>query len=1021
MRILKIRFCNLNSLAGEWEVDLTDPAYRNEGLFAITGPTGAGKSTLLDAICLALYGRTPRQANVSKSQNEVMSRQTGECFAEVEFETPQGRWRVHWSQHRSRRLPDGALQQPKQEIIEVDSGKVLHTRIRDVAETIERLTGMDFDRFTRSMLLAQGGFAAFLQADPDARAPILEQITGTSIYSEISIAVHRRRAQEKQTLEQLQAAQSGLQLLSDEDETLLSRELAQVGEAVHEQQTALEQQQRLLEWRSQLERETRRSETLAQQRAELDQALDAFAPAQAQLQQALDAQALRADYEPLQQRRRDLEQARQTLEQLRQGLPTLEQTSEDSAAQLAQARQGVEQAQAQLTRQQPLIARLREQDWQVRAQQQTVQQLQQQLPAQLLAEPAPDPARLEAEITATEQAIVETLGANTREQLVEQLEQIRSRGETLAELKRLVQQAEELADERAELDKAEAALQQQSRELEADIEQRTQQLEALQREQQDLAKMQRLADRIASLEQQRHELEAGKPCPLCGATEHPWQREAPPEMSAERARLQTVEQALATLQPALQKQQLRRAELSAEMRNRVQQRQQNQTRRAALDAPIAGCLQALDWGTLPASQQVISAHQEAGSQWQALNTRLRQLDALEARQKQQREERERQRQRLEWDRARAELARQQALRAELSPEPDTDAFEQRLQQALNAARQALEQAQQREADSRQALERRRQQLLDEQARIDRLDQQLGGMQEAFSAALRATRFADEAALTAALLPTDQLQALQQQAQSLREREAELNGLLRHNRETLEALRQQALTTESTEQLTARQQQLKQHLDQLLEKRGSLQQQLSRNSELKRRFGEQQQAIEAQQRELSRWDQLHELIGSADGKKFRNFAQGLTFELMVGHANRQLQKMSDRYLLTRDGEQPLELNVIDNYQAGEVRSTKNLSGGESFLISLALALGLSSMASRNVRVDSLFLDEGFGTLDEDALETALDTLAGLQQEGKLIGVISHVQALKERIGTRIEVQPLSGGRSRILGPGCRPVG
>src|SRR5690606_26579641 len=139
--------------------------------------------------------------------------------------------------------------------------------------------------------------------------------------------------------------------------------------------------------------------------------------------------------------------------------------------------------------------------------------------------------------------------------------------------------------------------------------------------------------------------------------------------------------------------------------------------------------------------------------------------------------------------------------------------------------------------------------------------------------------------------------------------------------------------------------------------------------------------------------LHDLIGSADGKKYRNFAQGLTFEHMVSHANRQLRKMTDRYLLIPDEEHPLELNVIDNYQAGEIRSTKNLSGGESFIVSLTLALGLSKMASRKVRVDSLFLDEGFGTLDEETLETALDNLAGLQQDGKLIGIISHVSVLK----------------------------
>lgn len=120
---------------------------------------------------------------------------------------------------------------------------------------------------------------------------------------------------------------------------------------------------------------------------------------------------------------------------------------------------------------------------------------------------------------------------------------------------------------------------------------------------------------------------------------------------------------------------------------------------------------------------------------------------------------------------------------------------------------------------------------------------------------------------------------------------------------------------------------------------------------------QKAAIEAQKKECHRWEKLHGLIGSADGKKYLNFAQGLTFELMVSLANRQLEKMTDRYLLIRDEQQPLELNVVDNYQAGEIRSTKNLSGGESFIVSLTLALGLSKMASRKVRVDSLFLDEG----------------------------------------------------------------
>jgi exonuclease SbcC len=142
--------------------------------------------------------------------------------------------------------------------------------------------------------------------------------------------------------------------------------------------------------------------------------------------------------------------------------------------------------------------------------------------------------------------------------------------------------------------------------------------------------------------------------------------------------------------------------------------------------------------------------------------------------------------------------------------------------------------------------------------------------------------------------------------------------------------------------------------------------------------------------------------------------------MVSRANEQLARMTDRYLLIRDQAQPLELNVIDSWQAGEIRSTKNLSGGESFVVSLALALGLSEMVGGNVRVDSLFLDEGFGALDEEALETALETLAGLRREGKLIGVISHVGALKERIACQLEVVPGTGGQSVVQGAGVRRV-
>lgn len=217
MRILKIRFKNLNSLVGEWEIDLTHPAFVSDGIFSITGPTGSGKTTILDAVCLALYGRTPRLSKITKSENELMARQTGECFSEVLFETQAGRFLCHWSQRRARKKPEGELQTPKHEIANADTNQILESKLRGVAEQIELATGMDFDRFTRSMLLAQGGFAAFLQANPDERAPILEQITGTEIYSHISIGVHERRSKERKTIDLMQAELAGVQLLGDEE------------------------------------------------------------------------------------------------------------------------------------------------------------------------------------------------------------------------------------------------------------------------------------------------------------------------------------------------------------------------------------------------------------------------------------------------------------------------------------------------------------------------------------------------------------------------------------------------------------------------------------------------------------------------------------------------------------------------------------------------------------------------------------------------------------------------------------
>lgn len=201
----------------------------------------------------------------------------------------------------------------------------------------------------------------------------------------------------------------------------------------------------------------------------------------------------------------------------------------------------------------------------------------------------------------------------------------------------------------------------------------------------------------------------------------------------------------------------------------------------------------------------------------------------------------------------------------------------------------------------------------------------------------------------------------------------------------------------------------QELDQAL---GKLQEKLDEDARARKRGVELLGELERQQERCSLWGKMKELIGSADGRKFRAFAQSLTLDCLLEQANHQLRDLAPRYRLQRVPGVAMELQVLDGDMGDEVRSVHSLSGGEGFLVSLALALGLSSLSSSRTRVESLFVDEGFGSLDATSLDRALDALQALQATGRQVGVISHVAGLAERIGFQVEVVRQGTGRSSV---------
>jgi DNA repair protein SbcC/Rad50 len=1097
MKILELRFKNLNSLYGEWHIDFTDPEYLSHGIFAITGPTGAGKSTILDALCLALYGTTPRLGKITAAGNEIMSRQTGECYAEVVFRAQSGTYRSRWSQHRSRKKADGKLADTRHEIAEAETGLILAEKKRETAEAVEEKTGMTYDRFTRSILLAQGGFDTFLKADAGDRAPILEQITGTEIYSDISILVHERKKTEQELLERLKQEIAGIALLSDQEAAALTESTERMRAKQQElaaRRDALQQAIRQLEVIDQLEEELK---SLREQESQAIAADVQFAPNRERLEQASRAAELDGDYAALTALRSRQEEELSALKKLISELPENKQTLQQLHDERSKAETAVGEAAERQKTEAGLIRRVRALDLHLTEKREQLTAAGRRL--ETLDDEMEKLGRKQAGLSARREAAdrqAEELERYLQEHAADavlaasfsglegQIKGLETAGDELQELsvretteKERAAAAEKRYEKQAgALQKAEAdcqtALQQQEK-LELLVKENLagKMLREYRTELNSLQREQLLLRTIASLEDERQKLEDGKPCPLCGSPDHPYAAGNIPkpdevdlqitdlqkridradelQLQLDRAGMQLKKQETARVEAEkrLSQAAFERTEVQTVLKNLQTDREKGISGINALKVALKKELNPLDDGEMvsfldklkPDGKQeplrellgkLLGKLSEKKSAWQEKKDLLAQLSRTYADID------------SEQSKITGHLAALKQSFAELQQtvtglyeavavlnrerdavygDKDPDAEELRLEVALEAARET-------DKAAREAWEGQKRKVDGLQERIGELKKATGDRidllterEAEFLLAAGELGFPDEAAYSAARLAIEERRQLQKQADGLSSARKEAEARRRDREQRLRQERekerllvpsgesQETLTTE----LTANQEQLQN----LGEEIGAARQKLIDHQAARDLAAEKQTAVAAQMLECRKWDRLHLLIGSADGKKYRNFAQGLTFELMISHANLQLRSMTDRYLLVRDADNPLELNVVDDYQAGEVRSTRNLSGGESFIVSLALALGLSHMASRKVRVDSLFLDEGFGTLDEESLETALETLAGLHQQEKLIGVISHVPALKERIPVQIAVLPGPGGRSILSGPGC----
>ncbi|MDN6280372.1 MAG: AAA family ATPase [Psychroflexus sp.] len=1005
MKILKLQFKNINSLKGEHEIDFTKSPFTDHNLFAITGPTGSGKTTLLDVISLALFNHIPRLGKISTNEilkkGAILTRNQKEAHAEVTYSCQAGTFRSYWEISTAR---TGKLREYEMFIADVSTAKNLDFKKSEVPAKNEELIGLSYDQFIKSVVLAQGEFARFLKVKKEERGELLEKITGTGIYRRLGqMAFYKHRDLDNAIKnQQVKISAYEEQLIPEEDYKTKEKQAQSLKniKAQLEKKTDLLKHQ--IEDRQELKKLEEDLQSINQQKAQNDKQLSVFEEEKGcrlnkhqQLQGFTDAihqwKTSQEQLAQLQKRKKENEKSLKELADKREQNKTdfsslfgLEFSDTDFQNTLTTYKQKVRDLKEErgkiLTEYTALARNIQDNlnDFQVELAKNKPHETLRKIKKLL------DSLKTEKETLESTYSFSETTDTEKEQDQIQlQLKQNRAAEKAFLEIE---QKEKELKTDKQELDKNQVEIKnfpQKINQLEGQIELQTAQLEA----QENALK---IADLEKKLEDFRQDLEPEKPCPLCGSKQHPYAKHVPQHEN-------NLDVAITTLRAQLGESQKELTQIKTKLES-------SNTRNEKLEDKISIYQAALktkkdNYNTQfsdQLSQLKIASFAALENQFDQKIKALQKLAKLT----QQSLQLEKSLKSLEGlsDLLEKGIAKKKAIKALYAGDDFENELSQVEQTYLNVTKE-IEQLQKTQTQGLKELEKLR---LKQQKRSDHLIQELealgyGSIPEAIKN----------------ILSHDLSSQYQNERQAFKDKQISFDTQIKDIHKQLKILIEKVVDTaieKLKDELQTQSKRQKTNEDQLNELQRVLKnQEENLNSIARLKFD-----ISEQLKVNKRWETMKKLIGDRDGKKFNDYAQDITLSQLLILANKRLALLTDRYEIDKPlGEEDDSLMAIDAHMGGQRRSVKTLSGGETFIMSLALALALSDFASRNVEINSLFIDEGFGTLDPETLDQTLDTLEVLQaKSSKMIGIISHVSSLKERIATQIQLTQNGQGYSTI---------